>query len=127
MDKIGGGLFSYVDTKGVYPTVSEFFEAIDHNSPCNVAVLTGHCTARASVAGYENRPLTDEERTKMLDIMENALKEGACGLSLGLMYEPGIYADIEELKDVARLCGFSSIHYFSNFFKRRTGRSPSSY
>ena len=104
VDKVGGGLFSYADTTGVYPTVSGFFEAIDRNSPCNIAVLAGHCTARASVAGYENRPLTDEELTKMLDLMENALKEGACGLSLGLMYEPGIYASIEELKEVARLC-----------------------
>ena len=104
IDKVGGGLFSYSDTTGVYPTVSEFFEAVDGNSPCNIAVLAGHCSARASVAGYENRPLTDDERKRMLDIMENALKEGACGLSLGLMYEPGIYAGIDELKDVARLC-----------------------
>ena len=104
VDKVGGGLFSYTDTTGIYPTVSEFFEAVDRNTPCNIAVLAGHCTARASVAGYENRPLTDAEQAKMLDIMESALKEGACGLSLGLMYEPGIYAGIEELKDVARLC-----------------------
>ena len=104
VDKVGGGLFSYSDTTGVYPTVSEFFEAVDGNTPCNIAVLAGHCSARASVAGYENRPLTDDERKRMLDIMENALKEGACGLSLGLMYEPGIYAGIDELKDVARLC-----------------------
>ena len=104
VDKVGGGLFSYRDTTGVYPTVSEFFSAIDRNTPCNIAVLAGHCSARASVAGYENRPLTDAERTKMLGIMENALREGACGLSLGLMYEPGIYAGIDELKEVARLC-----------------------
>ena len=104
VDKVGGGLFSYTDTTGVYPTVSEFFEAIDGNTPCNIAVLAGHCSARASVAGYENRALTDDERTKMLGIMENALREGACGLSLGLMYEPGIYAGIDELKEVARLC-----------------------
>ena len=104
VDKVGGGLFSYTDTTGVYPTVSEFFEAIDGNTPCNIAVLAGHCSARASVEGYENRPLTDAERTKMLGIMENALREGACGLSLGLMYEPGIYAGIDELKEVARLC-----------------------
>ena len=104
VDKIGGGLFSYSDTTGKYPTVSEFFSAIDRNTPCNIAVLAGHCTARASVAGYENRPLSESERKKMLGIMENALKEGACGLSLGLMYEPGIYAGIDELKDVAKLC-----------------------
>ena len=104
VDKVGGGLFSFTDTTGVYPTVAEFFEAVDGNSPCNIAVLAGHCSARASVAGYENRALTDAERTKMLGIMEDALKEGACGLSLGLMYEPGIYAGIDELKEVARLC-----------------------
>lgn len=104
VDKVGGGLFSFHETTGVYPSVSEFFSAIDGNTPCNVAVLAGHCTARASVAGYENRPLTDGERRRMLDIMEEALKEGACGLSLGLMYEPGIYAGIDELKEVASLC-----------------------
>lgn len=103
-DKVGGGLFSFQETTGVYPTVAEFFDAIDGNTPCNIAVLAGHCSARASVAGYANRPLTEEERKQMLDIMEKSLKEGACGLSLGLMYEPGIYADINELKDVARLC-----------------------
>ena len=104
VDKVGGGLFSYTNTTGIYPSVSEFFKAIDGNTPCNIAVLAGHCSARASVAGYENRALTDAERTRMLGIMENALKEGACGLSLGLMYEPGIYAGIDELKEVARLC-----------------------
>ena len=104
VDKVGGGLFSFQNTTGVYPSVSEFFTAIDGNTPCNIAVLAGHCTARASVAGYENRSLNDEERKRMLEIMETALKEGACGLSLGLMYEPGIYAGIDELKEVARLC-----------------------
>ena len=104
LEKVGGGLFSYTDTTGIYPTVAEFFSAIDRNTPCNIAVLAGHCTARASVAGYDNRPLTEEEREKMLGIMEKAIKEGACGLSLGLMYEPGIYAGVEELKAVARLC-----------------------
>ena len=103
-EKVGGGLFSYTDTTGIYPTVAEFFSAIDRNTPCNIAVLAGHCTARASVAGYDNRPLAEEEREKMLGIMEKAIKEGACGLSLGLMYEPGIYAGVEELKAVARLC-----------------------
>ncbi|MBR5562632.1 MAG: amidohydrolase family protein [Bacteroidales bacterium] len=104
VDKVGGGLFSFQNTTGVYPSVSEFFTAIDGNTPCNIAVLAGHCTARASVAGYENRSLNEEERKRMLDIMETALKEGACGLSLGLMYEPGIYAGIDELKEVAGLC-----------------------
>ena len=64
IDKVGGGLFSYNGTTGIYPSVSQFFEAIDRNSPCNIAVLAGHCTARASVSGYENRALTEAERTR---------------------------------------------------------------
>ena len=104
LDKIGGGLFSFQDTTGIYPSVSEFLASIDKNTPCNIAVLAGHCSARASVTGYENRGLSDDELKKMLGIMETALQEGACGLSLGLMYEPGIYAGIKELKEVARLC-----------------------
>lgn len=39
----------------------------------------------------------------MLAAMEQSLDEGACGISIGLMYEPGLYAGREELKKVARL------------------------
>ena len=86
VDNIGGGLFGYKgDTTGVYPTVKSFFDAIDRKNPCNLAVIVGHCSARSSVAGWENRPLTEEERKKMLAILEQGLKEGACGLSLGMM------------------------------------------
>ena len=103
-DKIGAGLFGYHgDTTGIYPSVSSFFEAIDRKNPCNMAVLVGHCSARTSVAGWDNRPLTEEERKKMLGIMEKGLQEGACGLSLGMMYLPGRFADVAETRDVALL------------------------
>lgn len=101
---IGGGLFHNWDVTGEYGTVKEFFDAIDKNTPLNIATLVGHCSARNSVSGFENRELTPEERGRMLGIMEQGLKEGACGLSLGLMYEPGVYAKTEELRDVAKLC-----------------------
>ena len=104
IDKIGGGLFHFDDVTGKYATLSEYHKAVDRNMPMNMAVLLGHCTARASISGNEKRLLNDHEREKMLSLLEDGLKEGACGLSLGLMYEPGIYASIEELKDVARLC-----------------------
>jgi N-acyl-D-amino-acid deacylase len=40
----------------------------------------------------------------MMALLEDGLKEGACGVSLGLMYEPGLYAPFDELKEVAQLC-----------------------
>ena len=104
VDKMGGGLFFYNDTTGVYGETDQYFAAIDGNSPCNIATLVGHCSARAAVAGYENRKLTETEEKQMLDILERALQNGAAGISLGLMYEPGVYADIDELKKVAALC-----------------------
>ncbi|MGN0190732.1 MAG: amidohydrolase family protein, partial [Candidatus Cryptobacteroides sp.] len=104
VDKVGGGLFGYRDTKGTYASAGPFFEAVDGHSPCNIATLVGHCSARVSVAGYENRPLDGQELARMLDILETSLKEGAAGVSLGLMYEPGIYAPTEELKSVVALC-----------------------
>lgn len=104
VEKVGAGLFGFKATTGIYPSVAAYFDATDKRMPCNLALLAGHCSARTSVAGYDNRPLTAQEQQRMLDIMEQALKEGACGLSLGLMYEPGIYAGIDELKAVAALC-----------------------
>lgn len=104
VEKMGGGLFFFNDTTGVYPTIKEYNEAVHKNMPCNMATLVGHCSARASVSGYENRKLTPEEEERMLSILENALQEGAAGISLGLMYEPGLYADTDELKKVAALC-----------------------
>ncbi|MEG2450602.1 MAG: hypothetical protein RSB09_02595, partial [Clostridia bacterium] len=103
IDKIGAGLFFYDDVTGKYGTVKEFFDAIDCNTPLNIATLVGHCSARTSVSGYENKQLSETENTKMLGLMEQGLKDGACGLSLGLMYEPGIYSSTEELKAVAKL------------------------
>ncbi len=104
ISKVGGGLFSYRDTLGEYPSAAGFLQAVDGHSPCNIATLVGHCSARASVAGYENRPLDAAEQERMLDILETSLKEGAAGVSLGLMYEPGIYAPTEELRSVVALC-----------------------
>ena len=103
-DKIGGGLFSFKGCRESKGWVKDFLEAIDGRIPCNLAVLAGHCTARASVSGSVNRKLTEQEEKEMLDILEQALQQGAAGISLGLMYDPGLYADKEELKKVAQLC-----------------------
>ena len=105
VDKVGGGLFSYgEDMTGIYPDVESYFKAIDGNTPCNIALLLGHCSARASVASDSSRKLGPEELERMKAILEKGLQQGACGLSLGLMYTPGIYADAAELREVAKLC-----------------------
>ena len=103
-DRLGGGIFGFEDTRGQFGTMEEYIRATDRQMPCNMAVLAGHCSARAAAGGNENRKLTPEEEKRMLDILEKALQQGAAGISLGLMYVPGLYADVEELKKVAALC-----------------------
>ena len=103
-EKIGGGLFSFKGCGEPKGRVKAFLEAIDGNIPGNMAVLAGHCTARAGASGSVDRKLTESEEREMLDTLEQALREGAAGISLGLMYDPGLYADKEELKKVALLC-----------------------
>ncbi|MDC7127221.1 MAG: amidohydrolase family protein [Spirochaetales bacterium] len=104
IDKLGGGLFFFDNTTGRYGSAREYLDAVNNNCPCNIAVLVGHCSVRAGVSGFENRPLSREEEEQMLALIEQNLEEGACGVSLGLMYEPGLYADTSELKKVASLC-----------------------
>ena len=103
-DVIGAGLFGFGDAKERSGSLAAYFAAADRAMPCNMAVLAGHCTSRAAVSGSVNRPLTEEEESRMLALMEKALQEGAAGISLGLMYDPGLYAQKEELKKVAALC-----------------------
>ena len=65
-DKMGGGLFGFRDTTGRYGDFSDYASATDGKMPCNMAVLVGHCSARASVSGFSNRKLTEDEEKQLL-------------------------------------------------------------
>src|SRR5438876_810859 len=67
----------------------------------NVAQLVGHGTVRAAVKGAEPGPATRDEVAAMADLVRAALDEGAIGLSTGLGYAPGVFADLDELLGVA--------------------------
>ncbi|MDA3955099.1 amidohydrolase family protein [Oceanispirochaeta sp.] len=84
--------------------IDEFADHIQTNgSSLNLLCYVGHGTVRTSIRGYDANPLTDEELTQMLGLLEDNLNMGAAGVSLGLQYEPGIFADKKELKAVAAL------------------------
>jgi N-acyl-D-aspartate/D-glutamate deacylase len=63
----------------------------------NIAPLLGHGAVRASVVGRDARPPTDDELRDMRRVVATAMDEGAFGLSSGLIYAPGVYAQTEEL------------------------------
>lgn len=93
----GGAKLDWQNAKG-------FEEHIAKNGcPMNILSYVGHGTTRTSIRGYDASPLTDKELKQLLDLLEESLNQGACGISLGLQYEPGIFADKRELKAVAKL------------------------
>ena len=69
----------------------------------NCAFLVGHNTLRASVMGTEDRPATAEELEEMKRLLRLCMEQGAAGLSSGLVYIPGAYADDQELTELAKV------------------------
>ena len=54
----------------------------------NTALLVGHGTIRRSAMGLENRAPTEEELAKMVSMVKESVREGALGISYGLIYTP---------------------------------------
>ena len=69
----------------------------------NLATLIGHNSVRSKVVGLDNRAPTIEEQAKMNAIVEQAMKDGAVGLSTGLIYLPGTFAKTEEVVELAKV------------------------
>ena len=85
--------------------VAGFFRDLESAHPAiNVGTLVGHNAVRGQVMGSSfMRPPTDDELAKMRGLLEKAMRDGAMGLSSGLIYLPGKYAQTEELIDLAKV------------------------
>jgi N-acyl-D-aspartate/D-glutamate deacylase len=85
-------------------TFAEYLDAVDATplGP-NVAILAGHGTIRAAILGPEARAPDDSELAAMTGELEAALDAGAVGLSSGLIYAPGLYAEPEEIETLVRV------------------------
>ncbi len=71
----------------------------------NVAALVGHNNLRAGIIGYADRPAAAEEIAGMAELARRAMQQGALGLSTGLAYSPGLFADTAELVELAAAVG----------------------
>lgn len=63
----------------------------------NVVPVVGHNMVRAAAMGQYDRPPTSEELTAMRRAVQAAMAEGAFGLSTGLVYAPGVFAQADEI------------------------------
>jgi dihydroorotase/N-acyl-D-amino-acid deacylase len=102
------------DGSSPYP-IGEFLAKLDASPPTiNFALTVGHGTVRGAVIGNEDRAPTPEELEKMKARVAQAMREGAFGLSSGLKYVPGAYAETEEVIELARVAGYFGGFYISH-------------
>jgi len=69
----------------------------------NVGFFAGHTWTRMQVLGLENRAPDHDELQAMRDLVEETMKQGALGLSTGLLYVPANYAQTEEVIELAKI------------------------
>jgi len=84
--------------------VGDFFARLEKGGVApNVATLIGHNTVRRkAMGGTFDRAPTEAELTEMKRLVDRAMKDGAVGLSTGLIYLPGTYAKTEEIVEVTK-------------------------
>ena len=69
----------------------------------NIGFFAGHTWARVKVLGLANRAPTAPELERMKALVDTAMRDGALGLSTGLLYVPANYAKTEEVIELAKV------------------------
>ncbi len=88
---------------GSADSLKEFFARINKDqTSINVASLVGHNTVRRQVMGLNNRAATPHDQQKMQALVDVAMRDGAVGLSTGLIYLPGVYSNTDEVIGLAK-------------------------
>jgi len=87
-----------------WSTTAEYFAAVDDARPaCNVVAYVPHGVLRYNAIGLDQRPPTDAELAEMKRLLTEGMDAGAIGMSTGLVYPPGAWAETPELVELAKV------------------------
>ena len=87
-----------------WESFAEYLEQMeDGKLALNLAELVGHSTLRYAGSDVARGPMPVDEQSNCLERLRQSLEEGACGLSFGLGYDPGMYSSVEELQDFCQV------------------------
>jgi N-acyl-D-amino-acid deacylase len=85
-------------------SLGEFYDAVRAAKPSiNAAFLVPHGALRVASMGWERRAPTPEELETMKTHLAEGMEAGAVGMSTGLIYPPGAFAETDELIELARV------------------------
>ncbi len=110
------------DGSGPLP-LGRYLDSLEHhfNLGMNVGYLAGHNSIRNSVMGNANRQPSEKEMEDMKALVTQSMKEGAFGLSTGLLYMPGTFSKTDEVIALARVAGSMGGIYTSHLRKEGLG------
>jgi N-acyl-D-amino-acid deacylase len=112
--ELNSGLDGNPPLPGRWSTVAEYLGMFDRKVAVNVAYIIGNSPLRIATVGWNDRPPSERELADMKALLREGMEEGAFGLSTGLDYPPGNYADTDELVELsmvaARLGGIYHTH-----------------
>jgi len=98
-----------------WTTLGEYLQFLEGKGvSTNIASFVGNGTVREYVMGYENRPPSEEELTIMKNLVEEAMQEGAVGLSTSLIYVPSGHAQTDEIIELAKVAAAYDGMYISH-------------
>jgi len=87
-----------------WTTLDGYFKRLEKSgTPLNIGTYVGLGQVREAVLGDVDRAPTPEEMEKMKGLVDEAMREGALGVSTALIYPPGHYAKTEELIELAKV------------------------
>lgn len=95
--------------------------ASDLETAPNVGFFAGHTWTRKQVLGMENRAPTPAELEEMKALVDRSMREGALGLSTGLLYVPANFAETEEIIALARVAASHGGIYVSHMRNEASG------
>jgi N-acyl-D-amino-acid deacylase len=96
-------------------SVRDLFNRLEqHGTQVNVTTFIGHNTVRRRVMKSDDRGPTQAELEQMKKLVDRAMEDGAIGLSTGLAYVPGRFAQLDEIVQLARVVAAKGGRYVSH-------------
>lgn len=122
VDTVNRWMYEKFGFKMDWKTMNEFFKVVEAKGfSTNYVPLIGHGSVRIATMGLDyKRDSTGAERAQMNEYIIQAMNDGCAGMSVGLDYDPDVFASKEEINDgVAQLKEYDGV-YCPHW--RRTGR-----
>ena len=100
--ELNAGLDGNPPLPGRWSTVEQYLGMFDRKVAVNIAYILGNSPVRIDAIGWEDRRATPADIANMKALIREAMEEGAFGMSTGLDYPPGSFADTDELVELSR-------------------------